>query len=145
MTEQEYRGVVTDVHLDVISRICCTDGGWDSLAIHLGMPRSSVDDIEREQTRMDAKRRRLFFRWRQEDGSDATYEKLVVSLLKIRHRQDAEEVLKLLQETKAVGKEMDNGGYKSNALRRADIDLSIILMIFALIMISEFRIIKIRT
>ena len=96
-TEQDCSKVVSDLHLDSFSRCCCTRGTWKALAPHLEMERAVVDDIDRRQVDEEEKRSMFFYQWKQMTGSDATYTRLVAALLKIKHRLDAEKLLKMLQ------------------------------------------------
>lgn len=58
-----------------------------------------ADDIDKSQVSEDQKRRTFFKQWKQMNGFDATYKNLISALLKIKCRQDAEHVCKLLQES----------------------------------------------
>ena len=81
-------------HLDEISRTLC--GGWRSLPTHLGMPEIAVKDLERDFKIENERRNGFFFQWKEMQGSAATYKKLIIALLDIKCREDAEGVCKLL-------------------------------------------------
>ena len=88
---------ISDVHLEEISRCGCKD--WKSLSPHMEMESILVDDICRHSQMSEREKRHDFFlQWRDLKGSEATYRKLISALLKIKSRNDAEMVCKLLQE-----------------------------------------------
>ena len=101
-TEQDCNKVVSDAHLDSISHCCCAGGTWKSLATHLEIQRAVIEDVDRKQIDDKEKRSLFFCQWKQMKGSEATYMKLLTTLLKIQRRLDAEEVLKLLQSSTAT-------------------------------------------
>ena len=98
LSESSCNKMITDVHLDKISRRCSFGGGArKSLAIHLGLGKNIAEDINRGPGNEWEKRSALFDEWIRIKGSEATYTRLVTALLTIQHKQDAEEVLRLLQ------------------------------------------------
>ena len=86
---------VTYEHVVEISHSCCKD--WERLPPCLEMERIAASDINRSGGSEEDKRRAFFFRWIDEKGSEATYERLIHALLEIKCRNDAEEICKLIQ------------------------------------------------
>ncbi len=85
LTEQDCNKEISDLHLDSISRSCCTGGAWKGLATHILETESVraadvVSDIERKQISDEEKRRDFFYHWKQMKGSDATYKALITAL-----------------------------------------------------------------
>ena len=82
-------------HLQEISSTLCED--WRSLPAHLEVEGIVVKDIDRKPIEECEKRHCFLSKWQGEKGSDATYKKLIASLLAIKCRGDAEKVCKLVQ------------------------------------------------
>lgn len=99
LKEKDCEAIVSDLHLDKISQTCCTAGRWKTLATHLDILRSVVEDINKKESDDEEKRNSFFYKWKQMKGSEATYKRLVTALLKIDHRLDAESVLTMLKES----------------------------------------------
>ena len=96
LEEESLNLQVSDRHLDEIARSSCRQ--WKSLLTRLGVPRIVVDDIDARQVGEDKKRRSCFFEWKAQQGSRATYRRLVEGLLEINCQEDAESVCKILEE-----------------------------------------------
>ena len=89
---------IKDLHLDRISHFCNVGGGdRHSLALNLGIKKVDVEDINRGPGEEQEKRSAVFKKWKTMKGSEATYTELVIALLAIQHKEDAENVLELLQ------------------------------------------------
>ena len=86
---------VSDKHIDMISQSFCDR--WRSLPSHLDVPTIVAKDLERRQFVDESERRSSFFsKWKGIKGREATYKKLIIALLDIKCREDAEGVCKLL-------------------------------------------------
>ena len=115
LTEQDCTRQIEDVDLDRISDSHCMH--WRKLPTHLGMEKIVTNDIDKSQGSEEVKRSDFFSRWKDIRGSDATYKQLVIALLEVNCRQDAEDVLKILKESirkaqhqQAVSKKTSNNG-----------------------------------
>ena len=98
LTEQDCTRPIKDADLESISHSHCTY--WRKLPTHLGVDKIIINDIDRSQLGSEeAKRSDFFSQWKNSRGSDATYKQLVVALLEINCRQDAEDVLKILKQS----------------------------------------------
>ena len=95
LTEREWKKKIRNIHLQRISQNYCHQ--WENLIPHLGMKAITEHDIERSSGSPGKKRRRFLFKWEEEKGSEATYEKLISALLEIKCKEDAEGVCRLLQ------------------------------------------------
>ena len=94
LKESDCSKPISRYHLDEISLTLC--GGWRSLPTHLGMPEIVIKDLERDFKVENERRNGFFFKWKGMQGSAATYKKLIIALLDIKCREDAEGVCKLL-------------------------------------------------
>lgn len=92
--EEDWSKEVSDSDLKEISHSYCSE--WRLLPYHLGMKDIVVKNIERNKDDEEERKHAFFRQWKQEKGFDATYKQLISALLKIRHREDAENVCKLL-------------------------------------------------
>lgn len=117
LTKEDCAKQVTDVHLEKISHSHCSC--WESLAPYLSIGRNIVKAINRKGDEYE-KKIEFFNTWKQEKGSDATYKAIIVALLEIKCRNDAEEVFKLLkctpslyQEAASMPSELVSGIYNS--------------------------------
>ncbi len=97
LTEKECNCGIKDAHLEDISRTLGKD--WRSLPSQFGMPNISKNDIDRDFKTEKEKRYALFCQWKEMEGSAATYKKLMMALLAIDCREDAEGVCKLLKKS----------------------------------------------
>ena len=88
---------VSDANLEAISQSNCMH--WERLPSHLEMSDSVVSDISRKQIDEEGKRLEFLRKWREQKGSKATYKQLVLALLKIRCRDDAEKVCDILKKS----------------------------------------------
>ena len=95
--EEDANKQVTDKHLDEISRTCCRK--WKSLRPHLEIEEIVEHNIVRGPGDEEEKRRSFFFQWKNVMGSAATYNVLICALFKIKCREDAECVCKLLAQS----------------------------------------------
>lgn len=87
--------VISDTHLDQISRFHSRQ--WKSLPPYLAIESIIADDLSHYVGEEHEKRLSFFLKWKQMKGSDATYFVLISALLKIKCKQDAEGVCKLLE------------------------------------------------
>ena len=95
LSEEDCAQPISDIHIDEIAQSYC--GKWRSLPAYLRLETMLVSDLERD-CRNEEERRRTFLRkWKDMQGSAATYAVLIYALLKIRSRSDAEGVCKLIQ------------------------------------------------
>lgn len=92
--EEDWSKEVSDSDLKEISHSYCSE--WRLLPYYLGMKDIAVKNIERNKDGEEERKHAFFRQWKQEKGFDATYKQLISALLKIGHREDAENVCKLL-------------------------------------------------
>lgn len=102
LTETNCARPVSDGHLADISQSHCEH--WRLLPSKLEMKSIVAKDIDREQKHENEKRLAFFEQWRQERGSDATYKCLILALLEIKCREDAESVCKILAKSLSTSK-----------------------------------------
>lgn len=97
LTERAMNRVVSDVHLEVVSRTCCEQ--WKSLPPHLGLDANLVKDIEanRKLRSYKSKRMEFFRKWKEVKGHSATYKELITALSEIDCGDDADIVFVLLK------------------------------------------------
>ena len=97
LTNKDCNSEVKEAHLEDLSRIVGKE--WRSLPSHLGirMPSITKNDIDRNFKTEKEKRYALFCQWKEMNGSAATYERLIMALLAINCRADAESVCKMLK------------------------------------------------
>ena len=69
---------------------------------YFGIGKVPVNDIDKKNIDESEKRLLFFQLWVEQEGSGATYYKLLTSLLAINNKEDAEYVCKLLQKKKYV-------------------------------------------
>ena len=95
LKEEVCTRVVTDAHLEEFTR----DYGEDWRTIHAYLELKSIvtRDTDKKPVGEREKRHTFFTEWKFQKSRDATYEKLVSALLKIKNREDAEAVCKMLQ------------------------------------------------
>ena len=87
---------IRDEHVDKIARICFSN--WKEL-YPLHMKKKDLEVIDTKSNSED--KSKLFIRtWKQRNGSDATYKRLIDALLEIDHREDAESVFDILMSKK---------------------------------------------
>jgi hypothetical protein len=97
LADEDTNQVVTDIHLECISRTCCKQ--WKSLPSHLGLEDIVAEDIDKSQKTEREKRHEFLRQWKSTKGSEATYKRLIDALLQIRCKQDAEKVQEMLIES----------------------------------------------
>ena len=91
---------VTDRHLDEIASSYCRR--WKSLRAELGLKAIVEHDIDHSiPGDEEGKRHALFSKWKLMKGSSATYKELISALLRIKCRDDAEGVCKVLKQSLA--------------------------------------------
>lgn len=95
LTGKDCNKPVSDSHLECISRSSCKH--WKSLPAHLGLETITAEDSDRKYADPGSKRYDFFQKWQQMKGSGATYKQLVLALLIINCRQDAEAVCNVLK------------------------------------------------
>ena len=103
LTEEDCARTIEDIDLESISHSHCKD--WRKLPTHLEMSKIVINDIDKSQGSEEVKRSDFFSRWKDIRGSDATYKQLVIALLEVNCRQDAEDVLKILKESISKGEQ----------------------------------------
>lgn len=89
---------ITNVHLQEIALKRCRK--WRDLLVLLDMEKTEADDLDRKQISETEKIKEFLEKWKQVNGSEATYKALMNALLKIQYRDDAEFVCKLAFESK---------------------------------------------
>lgn len=86
---------ISDTHLVEISLSHCQK--WKFLPSFLDIESIVAQDIDTERISEEDKRRAFFLKWKDLKGSDATYERLIIALLRIKCKDDAESVCKLMK------------------------------------------------
>ena len=97
LTEEDVSKQITDEHIEVISSSTSLCSQWKSLPVHLGLATTIVGDIDSTPVTETEKKRDFFTTWKKEQGSNATYRKLLGALLEVPCKQDAESVCQLLK------------------------------------------------
>ena len=97
LTEEDVRKQITDEHIEVISSSTSLCSQWKSLPAHLGLVNTIVGDIDSTLVTETEKKRDFFTTWKEEQGSNASYRKLIGSLLEVPCKQDAESVCQLMK------------------------------------------------
>ena len=89
---------ITDEHMLFISKELCCNFRDLMLRLHL---RTTVN-IDLSKVDDDEKRHTIFKTWKKEQGSKATYTKLIKALLKMKCREDAKYICELLKNADSV-------------------------------------------
>ena len=97
LTERHYNQTVKDSHLEKLSRSGCKQ--WKSLPSHLKLETIVAEDIDKTQKEEREKRYDFLLKWKNTEGSAATYAQLISALLKIRCRRDAELLCEMVQKS----------------------------------------------
>jgi hypothetical protein len=92
---------ISTKHLDDLALSHCRE--WRKLPSRLEMDDIVVHDVDMEPIKEDRKRRAFFLKWKEIKGSEATYKKLIVALLAIRCRGDADGVCQMLRDSRSSG------------------------------------------
>ena len=97
LTERDFNRIVSDVHVEVLSRTCCEQ--WKSLPPHLGLDTIVAKNIDTDSRLRSYKSKKMaFFRkWKEVKGHNATYKQLITALLRIDCGSDADTVCALLK------------------------------------------------
>ena len=95
LTEEDLNKPVSDSHVEGISRSSCKH--WKSLPAHLGLKPITAEDSDRKHIDPAEKRYDFFLKWKEMKGSGATYKQLIIALVKIDCREDAEAVCAVLK------------------------------------------------
>ena len=96
LTEENVNREITDIHIDVISRYCCSK--WKSLPAHLKLATIVAEDINCKEVNEEDKRQTFLSTWKKKKGFEATYKTLISALLEIECRSETESVCKLLKD-----------------------------------------------
>ncbi len=90
LTDQDLSKLVSDINLDKISSSLALE--WKRLPVYLGLKKPVAEDIEcnRELIKESEKRHQFLLDWKAIKGAAATYGCLILALLQIKCRQDAE-------------------------------------------------------
>ena len=96
LAEENVNRIITDIHIEVISRCCCSK--WKSLPAHLGLATIIAEDINRKEVNEEDKRRTFLTTWKEKKGFEATYKTAISALLEIECRSEAESVCQLLKD-----------------------------------------------
>ena len=97
LTEEYYNLPVKYTHLQKLSRSGCEK--WKSLPPYLELENIVATDIDMSQKKAEEKRYDFFLQWKVIKGLTATYKWLISALLKIKCRQDAERLCKMLKKS----------------------------------------------
>ena len=97
LTERQYNRQVSDTHLEKLSRSGCKQ--WKSLPPYLKLEGIVAEDIDKSQKGEREKRHDFLLKWKDVEGSDATYGQLITALLKIKGTQDAEKLSEMLKQS----------------------------------------------
>ena len=97
LQEKDVNKEVTEVHLVLISQSSCEH--WDKLHPFLEMERIEASDVNQSRGSPEGKRIAFFSKWKDQKGSEATYKKLICSLLITKSVDDAEKICRLIQPT----------------------------------------------
>ena len=74
---------------------------WDQLAISLGMTQGERENIRRDNSGDYAQQKiQLLFKWREKCGIDATYRKLIEAMNNMGCKEQAEEIVDLVKNSK---------------------------------------------
>ena len=95
LTEDDLDQEISQSHVDTISRRYCAC--WKLLPSNLQLDSIVVNDIENSTFDETERRHKFFRKWKKIKGSDASYKRLIIALLEVDDREDAEKVCKLLQ------------------------------------------------
>jgi len=69
---------------------------WQTVASHLGLSTTDVEQVERDAASEEIKRQKVLEMWKNRWAFKATYRVLIEALLKIGHADQAEKVCRLL-------------------------------------------------
>lgn len=75
---------------------------YKRLSPHLGLNGVDTSDIERDAQTEPERRSGLLNKWKEKEGSDATYRALISALLEIDRKDDAEDICRLLKTSKSA-------------------------------------------
>ena len=94
---KDFNKQVSDHHVEQISISFCEK--WRSLPPYLEMEIIVAKDIDRDHSGCDECEKRCSFlkKWKKLKGREATYENLIRALLKLKCREEAEGVCRLLK------------------------------------------------
>lgn len=95
LNDADINKIVSDVHIDKISRSCCYQ--WKSLLVRLDLKAVDVEDIGKTTNNEQEKRSESLKTWTHRNGSDATYKWLIGAQLANGSRKEAEFVCELLR------------------------------------------------
>ena len=95
VTEEACNRIISDQHIQSISQSLCKK--WWFLLPHLNLPNIWADDIEREYSKEEERRYRFLCKWKLKKMSAATYRALLSALLKIKCRDEAGKLCKILK------------------------------------------------
>ncbi len=96
LREEDYCKAMSDKHLEEFTHRY--GEYWRLLPVYLKIDSIVAKDAERIPGEEGEKRYSFFTKWKSINGSDATYEKLVYALLKIKCKQDAQAVCEMLSQ-----------------------------------------------
>ena len=94
LTDRDLSKPLSEVNLDKISNSLHLD--WTRLPPYLGLKHGVTEDIERSHRGEAEKRQQFFWKWKSVEGAEATYGKLILALLEIERREDAENICEIL-------------------------------------------------
>ena len=118
LSEVDLNNQVSDCHVEEISTSSCEK--WRSLPPYLEMETIVAKDIDRDHPGGNECEKRCSFlkKWKSLRGLKATYRSLISALLKVKCREEAEYVCKLLKKRDSnkhlqSGNSTDSGNQKS--------------------------------
>ena len=92
ISEASLRERCTDEHLNIVARFL----DWRTAAPRLGLSENEIEDIEDEDRRNEARRRKTLQIWKRKHCFKATYRRLVEVFLCLGRADHAEELCRLL-------------------------------------------------
>ena len=101
----------TKVHPTQVGKPCTTEHlrdialfleSWQTVASHLGLSTTDVEQVERDAASEEIKRQKVLEMWKNRWAFKATYRVLIEALLKIGHADQAEKVCRLLEPKKGT-------------------------------------------
>ncbi len=106
LTDQDLSKPVSDILLDKISSSLALK--WKRLPAYLDLENTIVENIKYDPNLVEEseKRHQFLLDWKATKRAAATYESLILSLLQMKCRQDAETVFELLQENPDSGTQL---------------------------------------
>ena len=119
LKERDCNREIEKSHFEDIARTLGKD--WRSLPPRLGMLSITKSDIDHDFKTEKEKRYAFFTQWKEMDGSEATYKKLIGALLDFNSREDAEGVCKWLQKSVDLTQEKQKKPLEDSIVKPSDL------------------------